>query len=219
MPLTCLAQEPTRFESEVKAFETEQKANPPPKGAMVIVGSSTIKRWYTSEADLAPRVTIRRGIVGATTVDIDYYLERLVLVHQPSSVLLYVGDNDLGGGKTAKYVADQNAKIASRIIAKYPKATVYFVSTKPSPERWSKWSLYQQTNTLLKALADTNAQYRYIDITAALLKNGTPYPSYYASDALHLSASGYQVWTAAIKKGLEAQVVLPEPPRKFKVDQ
>jgi hypothetical protein len=56
----------------------------------VIVGSSTIKRWYTSETDLSPLVTIRRGIVGAQTADIDYYLERVVLVYQPKSVLLYV---------------------------------------------------------------------------------------------------------------------------------
>lgn len=185
---------------------------------MVIVGSSTIKRWYTSDADLAPRATIRRGIVGATTVDIDYFLERLVLVHQPASVLLYVGDNDLGGGKTAKYVADQNAKIAARILAKYRNATVYFVSTKPSPARWSKWPTYAETNTLLKALAATNPQYRYIDITAALLKNGTPVAGYYASDALHLSTSGYQAWTTAIKRGLDPDVVMPEPPRRFTVE-
>jgi lysophospholipase L1-like esterase len=217
MPLWSKAQEPTRFEDIVLAFEASDRTNPPPKGALVIVGSSTIKRWYTSETDLAPLVSIRRGIVGAQTADIDYYLERIVLVYQPKSVLLYVGDNDLSSGRTPQYVADQNAKIAKRIITRYPTAKVYFVSGKPSPLRWNDWDKYVLTNSIIKAHAATDPRYHFIDITAALLKNGVPNPLYYVSDGLHLNTAGYAAWTGVIKPILMSADRRPMPPENVKV--
>src|SRR5262249_13139267 len=34
-----------RWEKEIAAFEASDRTNPPPKGGIVFVGSSTIRRW------------------------------------------------------------------------------------------------------------------------------------------------------------------------------
>ena len=36
---------PERFEGAIRQFETQDRLNPPPKGAIVLTGSSSIARW------------------------------------------------------------------------------------------------------------------------------------------------------------------------------
>src|SRR6185369_12212129 len=58
----------------------------------------------------------------------------------------------------------------------------------------------------------TDARYTYI-VTASRLVNssGTPIADYFISDGVHLSALGYQVWTAAIRPVLLPQQQIPMP--------
>ena len=47
--------DPLRYEEDILAFESKDRVNPPPEGAIVITGSSSIRRWHNSIAkDLAP---------------------------------------------------------------------------------------------------------------------------------------------------------------------
>ena len=136
-PRDALAQH--AWESEILAYEAQDRTSPPPLGSVVVTGSSTIQRWSTMRTDLAPLDVIPRGFGGSTTDDLDYYLERVVLVYQPRAVVIYEGDNDIANGRTAQYVADRIAGILARISARLPAARVYVLSIKPSPGRWFQW--------------------------------------------------------------------------------
>ena len=49
-----------RWEKEVAAYEEADKANPPPKNAVLFVGSSTIRLWKTLAEDTQVNETARR---------------------------------------------------------------------------------------------------------------------------------------------------------------
>ena len=193
------------LEDEVLAYEAKDRTSPPPTGSVVVTGSSSIRLWTTMTTDLAPLGVIPRGFGGSTADDLDYYLERLVLVYQPRAVAIYEGDNDIAAGRTPQQIADRMTTILSRISARLPNARVYVISIKPSPARWASWSLAVDTNARLAALCATDARYTYINVVPALLgSNGQPRPELYQSDQLHLNATGYAIWTSVVKPVLHA---------------
>lgn len=201
------------LEDEVLAFEAQDRASPPPTGSVVVTGSSSIRLWTTITTDLAPLGVIPRGFGGSTSDDLDYYLERLVLVYQPRAVAIYEGDNDIAAGRTPQQVADKMTTILARISARLPNARVYVISIKPSPLRWANWSLAVDANARLAALCATDARYVYVNVAPVLLgSNGQPRPEYYQADQLHLNAAGYAAWTSVVRPVLHAQQLQPLPP-------
>jgi lysophospholipase L1-like esterase len=194
-----------RYESSVKAYEDADKLAFPPAGGIVVIGSSTITMWSTIKADLAPLNIIPRGIGGSNIDEVDYYLDRMVLAYKPRTVVIYEGDNDLAEGKTPQYIAGRFADVTARIHARLPSARVYVISVKPSMSRWSLWESCKQLNLLLQAWTRSDSRLAYIEAASALLgADGMPIASYYAEDRLHLSSTGYQAWTKAIRPQLIA---------------
>ncbi|MFM8219377.1 MAG: hypothetical protein ACKOJF_10705, partial [Planctomycetaceae bacterium] len=68
----------------------------PPR--VVFAGSSSIRRWRTLAADLAPLQTLNVGFGGALLPQVAHYAGRLILPWQPAGVVLYAGENDLARG-------------------------------------------------------------------------------------------------------------------------
>ena len=204
-PFAALAQH--AFESEIQAYEAQDKTNPPPLGSVVVTGSSSIVKWTTIQTDLAPLDVIPRGFGGSTTDDLDYYLQRIVLVYQPRAVVIYEGENDIDNGQTPTYVANRMAGILGRISAALPNARVYVISIKPSPahiQLWNGWETY--ANQLLATLCASDARYTYIDTASHLIyPDLTLVPGAYDTDGVHLSWLGYQKWTDAIRPVLLAR--------------
>jgi len=188
------------WESEILAYEQQDRLFPPPAGAIVVTGSSTIARWGSIRNDLAPLEIIPRGFGGSTADDLDFYLERIVLTYAPRAVVIYEGENDIAQGLTPQYVATRIAQIAGRISARLPSARVYVISIKPSPLRWGVWPQMQLANQLLAEFCASDPRYRYIDTVSTLLgADGWPRPEYFTSDTLHLSAAGYTAWTNSVR--------------------
>ena len=51
-----------------------------PQGAIVITGSSSIRRWHPSmKADLAPLTVIHRGFGGSAMADVLHFVDRLII--------------------------------------------------------------------------------------------------------------------------------------------
>ena len=212
-PRFALAQNP--FEGEIEAYEAQDLVNPPPLGSVVVTGSSSIAKWTTIQTDLAPLDVIARGFGGSSTDDLDYFLDRIVLKYQPRAVVIYEGENDITvNGQTPTHVATNMAGILARISAALPSTRVYVISIKATPahiQYWAGWESW--ANQLLAALCATDARYTYIDTASHLIdSSGTPIPEYFLDDGVHLTPSGYAVWTAAIRPVLLPQQLIPLPP-------
>ena len=199
--------DPTRFEEAVRAFEAEDRAMMPPEGAIVVTGSSSIRRWHPSlKQDLAPLTVIPRGFGGSTMQDVEHFLERLVLAYKPRAVVIYEGDNDTGAyGVPPAEIAGRLEAIVDRIHAALPAARVYVMSVKPSLARAAVWDKAQETNALYQELAAGNGLVSYIDVATPFLRaDGKVLDDVFIEDDLHLNEKGTRIWAATIRAALMA---------------
>ena len=197
--------DPTRFEEAIQAFEAEDAAMMPPEGAIVVTGSSSIRRWHPSlKQDLAPLTVIPRGFGGSTMQDVEHFLDRIVLPYKPRAVVIYEGDNDTGAyGVPPAGIAGRLESIVDRIHAVLPDTRVYVMSVKPSLARVAAWDKAQETNVLYQRLAHSNDLVSYIDVANPFLQsNGTVMDDIFIDDGLHLNEKGTRIWASTIKAAL-----------------
>ena len=197
--------DPLRYEEDILAFESKDRVNPPPEGAIVITGSSSIRRWHNSIVkDLAPLTIIPRGFGGSTMKDALHFIDRLAIKHKPRAVVVYEGDNDTGRYLVPpSTIVDQFIKIVDKIHKALPETRVYVLSVKPSVLRQSFWDKARETNELLKKLVAGNDLLTYIDVATPLLDiNGEVMTDIFVDDNLHLNEKGTQIWAATIRAAL-----------------
>src|SRR5271166_6572501 len=133
----CQAENPqssrsARWEKAIAAFEEKDKLSPPPRNAIVFVGSSSIHFWNVDKSFPGLSV-INRGFGGSELADSVHFAPRIVLPYEPRVVVLYAGDNDLGSGKTPEQVAADFRDFTRSIHSRLPKTRIVFLSIKPSP--------------------------------------------------------------------------------------
>lgn len=199
--------DPTRFEEAIQAFEAADRTQPPPAGAIVVTGSSSIRRWHpTLEQDLAPLTVIPRGFGGSTMQDVEHFLDRIVLPYEPRAVVIYEGDNDTGVYRVPpEEIAGRLEAIVERIHAAAPGARVYVMSVKPSLARVAVWDRAQETNALYQRLAAGHELVSYIDVATPFLgADGKVMDDIFIDDGLHLNEKGTRIWASTIKAALMA---------------
>jgi lysophospholipase L1-like esterase len=195
------ASDPLRFQKEMAEFDAEDKASMPPPGAIVITGSSSIRRWHpTIKQDLAPLTVVPRGFGGSTMEDALYWIDRLTVPYKPRAVVIYEGDNDTGAGVPAERIVQQFESIVARIHKALPETRIYVMSVKPSVLRWKVWPEAVKTNQMLKALTAKDKLITYIDVgTPFLQPSGQVMTDIFVPDNLHLNEKGYKIWTEAVR--------------------
>jgi lysophospholipase L1-like esterase len=203
--------DPNRFASEIKAFAEWDSKNAVPADPVLFVGSSTIRMWRTHESfpDLP---VINRGFGGSHISDVIHFTDRVVLPYQPRVIVFYAGDNDIAGGKSAQRVFDDYRKFVGRVCAGRPAARIVFLAIKPSGSRWSLRPEVNKANELVRDFCRSDDRLVYADLNASLLgTDGTPDPSLFLKDQLHLNAKGYALWTKALAPLLQ-KVLASSPP-------
>lgn len=192
--------DPAFFEDAIVAFEEADREAPPAKGGIVFVGSSSIRMWKSLSADMAPLPVLNRGFGGAHMEHVVHNARRVVTPYAPRAVVVYVGTNDLGAGKSTEQVAADFRRFLEIVHADLPEADVWLLSMKPSPLRWSGWPVQQELDGRLRALAEADPRVRFVETGATLLgPDGTPDGDLYRVDSLHLNGEGYRRWTALLK--------------------
>src|SRR4051794_29914442 len=58
-----------RWEKDIAAFEEKDRVNPPPKGAVLFVGASTIVRWKSLAQDFPDQTVLNRAFGGSEIAD------------------------------------------------------------------------------------------------------------------------------------------------------
>ena len=194
---------PTRWESEIRQFEEQDRTNPPKPGCILFTGSSSIRLWTTLAADFPKRPVLGRGFGGSEMSDLNHYVDRVVLPYAPRHILVYEGDNDLGNGKTSAQVLADFQTFVSRVRARLPRVRIDYIAIKPSKARWKLLDQIKATNDSIANWAKSQRRVGYIDTFSPMLTStGELRIGLFREDGLHLNAEGYAVWTAIIRKKL-----------------
>ncbi len=196
-----------RFEGEIEDFARQDSLTPAPKDAALFVGSSSIRKWTSLQADMEPLPVINRGFGGSTFPELLYYFDELVLPYQPRSIYVYEGDNDLAMAElniNPEKILETFQVFVNTVREKLPETeSIYFISIKPSIARRNLWSQMQEANQLIKAYAAKEDGVHYVDAAATMLQNdGTIKPDIFEQDSLHMNKKGYALWTEVIRPDL-----------------
>ena len=193
--------DPERFRPAIDAFLAADAEAPPPKGAIVATGSSSMRGWHDRIAeDLAPLTIIPRGFGGSNMKDVRHFLDELVLRHEPRAVLLYEGDNDAAAGATPEEILAHFDAIAAGIHEVLPRTRIYILAVKPSIRRWNLWDTMSATNAMLADRAGKDAHLTFIDVATPMLgEDGKPLPEIFVADNLHMNDAGYDIWRDTVR--------------------
>ena len=197
--------DPDRWESAIRKFEAADKDAPPPSGAALFIGSSSIRMWDVRRS--FPKLEIiRRGFGGSQIEDSIRYADRIVIPYAPSVVVLYAGDNDIAAGKTPETVHADFVRFTRAVHEKLPDTRIAFIAIKPSLARWKLVPAMRDANARIRRTIDTDSRLSYIDIDTPMIgDDGRPRPELFVRDGLHLSAKGYELWASRVRPHLEGE--------------
>jgi hypothetical protein len=188
-----------KWEKAVAAFEEKDKTNPPPKGAVLFVGSSTIVRWKTLAQDFPEFQVINRGFGGNEIVDSTHFAVRIIFPYEPKTICLRAGGNDLWAGKSPEQVFQDFKDFVGKVHEKLPNTKIVFISLSPSIARWKQADKEKATNALIEAYVKTVPNVKFVDTWSVPLgPEGKPRAEVFVDDKLHFNAEGYKLLVAAV---------------------
>lgn len=199
--------DPHYFEKSIIAFEKADSIDFPEKGAIVCVGSSSMRGWHgTIHEDLSPLTIIPRGFGGSNMNDALHYADRIILKYKPRAVVIYEGDNDVAQGISPEKILATLKKLIAKIYNSDPKCRIYILSVKPCPSRWHLWPQTLKINKLMHEECTRNELLTYIDIATPMLdKDGEPKPEIFQKDNLHMNRQGYILWRNVVRPILKKE--------------
>lgn len=182
------------WENDMQRFAAEDQAAPPPKHAVLFVGSSSIRLWETLAEDFPGVSLINRGFGGSEVRDSTWYADRIIVPYRPRMILLYAGDNDIAAGRTPQQVHADFIAFVERVRRDLPRTKIAYISTKPSPSRAHLLDVQRQANALVREEAQRRGVI-YIDVFTPMLDaNGQPRETLFIEDRLHMNRAGYALW-------------------------
>lgn len=187
---------PLQWEGAITRYETQDAAHPPPRDAILCLGSSSMVGWHDLIAfDLAPLTVIPRGFGGSNTNDALYYADRVVLPYAPRAIVYYEGENDIAQGVAPEQVAETFRAFVDKVHATLPECRFYVLSLKPSLLREALWPELRETNGLLRQACAADERLTYVDVSAGMFDgDGNLRTDIFNLDRLHMNRKGYVIW-------------------------
>jgi hypothetical protein len=190
----------TKWEKEIANYEQADKTNPPPKGGIVFIGSSTIRRWTTLASDFPGQPVINRGFGGSEIVDSTHFADRIIFPYEPKMVFLRAGGNDLWAGKSPEQVFADFKDFVAKVQSRLPKAEIVFMSLSPSIARWKQADKEKAMNQMVAAFIKDKQGLKYIETYSFPLgPDGQPQPELFVQDKLHFSPAGYRLLAEKVR--------------------
>jgi len=193
-----------QWESAIQAFEASDKTNPPPRSAILLLGSSSIRLWKDAPTQFPEHRLINRGFGGSHLADSVAFVERIVIPYQPKLVLLYAGDNDIAAGKSPDQVLADFQAFVAKVQTARPETRIAYISIKASPARKKFLEQFKTANRLIREFIAENPKLSYVDVFTPMLgADGQPRAELFGGDQLHLNDAGYKLWAGIVKPVLE----------------
>jgi hypothetical protein len=124
-----------QWSADIAAFQAEDRAHPPPAGAVLFIGSSLIRFWKTLAADFPQVRTINRVFGGSEIDDATFFADRIVAPYRSRAIVMYAGDNDLQDGDSPAHVRDDFAAFVRTARSFDLGVPIAFIAIKPSVAR------------------------------------------------------------------------------------
>jgi lysophospholipase L1-like esterase len=206
VPTRSQAQTPAedKWERTIAAFEAEDAKSPPPKDAVLFVGSSSVRLWDLKKS-FPELATINRGFGGSQMSDAAKYVQRIITPYKPRLIVLYEGDNDLAAKKTPGDVAADFDRLLKIVRSDLPITPVVVIGCKPSPKRWALIEQQRELNRLLAERCEKDGHAKLLDIEKPMLgEDGEPKADLFREDMLHLNDKGYALWNSLLVPHLQS---------------
>ena len=190
----------SKWEKEVAAYEAADRQATPPKGGILFIGSSTIRRWKMLADDFPDRKVINRGFGGTEIVDATHFADRLIFPHEPKQIFLRAGGNDIHAGRLPGEVASDFTEFVHVVHARLPKTEIVFIGLSPAPARWGEGDKTRELNRLIRANALRMPRVGFVDAyDISLTPDGRARPELFVEDRLHFSAEGYKLLAERVR--------------------
>jgi lysophospholipase L1-like esterase len=210
--LICTASQPTaakqpgsqQWEQAIQAFEAADRTHPPPRGAILFIGSSTIRFWKALAQDFPEHKVINRGFGGCQIADCTQYADRIVIPYRPRLIILRAGGNDIHAGKTPEQVRDDFQAFVEKVRAKLPKVRIAYMTINATPARWANVEREKKANQLIKDYIAKGENFDYIDtFDATMGADGKPRKELFVMDHLHFNREGYKILASVTRSHLK----------------
>jgi lysophospholipase L1-like esterase len=193
------------FDKEIAAFEASDKTNPPPKNAILFIGSSSIRMWKTVAQDFPEYRVINRGFGGSQIADSIHFADRVVIPYAPSTIVFYAGGNDINAKKTPEIVARDFKAFVVKVREKLPTTHIAYISIAGNPARWAQVDQVREANRLIREFTATQPRLSFIDVFPHMMgDDGTPKPDIFLPDRLHMNEKGYAIWKRVVGEHLKS---------------
>ena len=194
---------PNVFEAEILAYEKSDKDAPPPEGAVLFTGASSIRLWKTLATDFPGLVVINRGFGGSQLSDSIYFADRISIHYKPRTIVIQAGGNDINSGKSPEQVLADFKTYVAKVRAALPEVKIIFLNLGPNPQRWAQRDKQQQANKLVSDFIATGKNLAYVDLWPdSIGADGMPKSELYVEDMLHPSAAGFALRTKLLRPHL-----------------
>ena len=182
---------------EIAAFREMDKSSPPPASPILLVGSSSFRKWTDLNAYFPGYPIINRGFGGSTLVDVIRYAYDVILPYRPKQVIVYCGENDLATPDSIQpaEVVNRFKTLFGIIRQNLPAATIDFVSIKPSPVRAAIQGKVIEANKEIRQFLEHQQNAHFINVYDAMLDaKGNMRKELFLEDMLHMRPNGYAIW-------------------------
>ena len=193
------------YAAEINAFQDADRKQMPPPGAVLFIGSSSIRFWSTLAQDFAEIPVINRGFGGSFIQDSTLYADRIAIPYKPKIIVLAAGTNDLAyGNKTPQQVLQDYEAFVAEIHAALPDTRIVYLAINPTVARWKQEPRNLETNYLIeKFTVETSSKTEKLNFidphTQLLTADDQPQPRLLRQDGLHFNTEGYKVWATLVK--------------------
>jgi hypothetical protein len=193
-----------RFAKDIDAFLAADSVHPPPKDAILFIGSSTFRMWTHVDEHMAPLPAFNRAFGGSRTHEVLHYVDKIVLPYKPRIIVYYCGSNDVAGGVNPETVLRNFMAFCEKVKAQLPATQIFFVSIAKTPSRIARWAAMDSANSMIGEYCHSTENLSYIEINPILFDaEGKPRMELYRDDRLHFKDPAYLELSAIIKPVLE----------------
>ena len=189
-----------KWEKEISAYEQMDRTNPPPKKAVLFIGSSTIRMWKSLSRDFPKQKVINRGFGGSEIVDSTHFAKRIIFPYKPRKILFRAGGNDIAAGKSPEQVFADFQEFVAKVQSKLPKAEIVFIGWNPTISRWKQADKEKALNGMVRAFTKKTPRVKYVETYDMVLGyDGQPREELFLPDKLHFNPEGYKLLAEKVR--------------------